>query len=342
MNHKKLKVALFFGGTSKEREVSLISGKSVAAQLNPERYEIIPVEVAESGKWLTDSPAIKEIEALADVKQLEDSKALVSIQKDSENGIDVAFLALHGPGGEDGSVQGMLDVLKIPYTFSGVQASSLAMDKNKTKRLVATEGVLVAPQIEINKQSYQKNPQQFLDQISGKVVIKPNRIGSSFGVTISDNKEEIKQAIDKAFEHDSEVLVEKYIKGKEFTVPVLGNKNLQALPVIEIVPKNGSEFFDFKAKYYEEYREEIVPAKISQELTKQLQAQGIKIHKLLGCRGVSRSDFIVTDSNEIYFLEINTIPGLTGASLVPKAAAAAGMTYSQLLDKIIDLALDKE
>jgi len=339
---RKIRVALFFGGTSKEREVSLISGKSVAAKLDQSKYEIIPVEVSKDGQWLMESETIKEIETTTGIRHVNDTKAIVPVQKDAISGIDVAFLALHGPGGEDGPVQGMLDVLKIPYTFSGMQASALAMDKNKTKRLVATEGIQVPSQILVTKSEFESNPEKILGQVSGKVVVKPNRIGSSFGVTISDDKEEIRKAISFAFEHDQEVLIEKYIAGKEFTVPVLGNKKLQALPVIEIVPKNGSTFFDFNAKYDERYRDEIVPARISKDLTKKLQALGVKVHQLLGCRGVSRSDFIVTDDEEIYFLEINTIPGLTGASLVPQSAAVVGMTYSQLLDKLIDLALDKE
>lgn len=340
--HRKLRIALFFGGTSQEREVSLLSGKNVASNLDKHKYEVVPVEIATDGKWLTSSDAIKEIAAKSETKLLSDTQGIVPTEKNPETGIDVAFLALHGPGGEDGSVQGMLEVLKIPYTFSGVQASALAMDKNKTKRVVASEGILVAPQVIIQKSEYEREPENFLSQINGKVVIKPNRIGSSYGITITDDSTQIKKAIDLAFEHDTEVLVEKYISGKEFTVPVLGNKKLQALPVIEIVPKNGSTFFDFKAKYDERYREEIVPAPITQELAKSLQDVALRIHQLLGCRGVSRTDFIVTDSGEIYFLEINTIPGLTNASLVPQSAAVAGMSYSQFLDKLIDLALDKE
>ncbi len=337
---KKLRIGLFFGGTSQEREVSLISGKMVAKHLDPAKYEVIPVEVAQDGKWLTNSETIKEI-AGQDLKPLPENAGLVSTQNNPQTGIDVAFLALHGPGGEDGSVQGMLEVLKIPYTFSGVQASALAMDKNKTKRLVTTAGIRVPSQTMIVKSEYQKDPSSFLKQITGKVVIKPNRIGSSFGVTITSDPEEVKKAIDLAFEHDTEVLVEQYISGTELTVPVLGNQEPQALPVIEIVPKNGSTYFDFKAKYFEEYRDEIVPARISPELTQKLQELSVVVHKLLGCRGVTRSDFIVTEQGEIYFLEINTIPGLTNTSLVPQSAAVVGMSYPQFLDKIIDLALEK-
>ncbi len=314
---KKLRVALIFGGTSQEREVSLISGKNVAQYLDKKKYITEKIEVTKESSWIAKN-----------IKKLLKS--------------DVAFLALHGPGGEDGTVQGMLDLLKIPYTFSGMLASALAMDKAKTKRLVSSEGLLVAPHLLIKKNEYNKISKKYLAEIRGKVVIKPNRIGSSFGVTITSDKQAIKKGVELAFKHDDEVMIEDYVSGKEFTVPVLGNKKLQALPVIEIVPKNGSEFFDFKAKYYTEYRDEIVPARISNSLAKKLQEIAVKIHDLLGCRGVSRSDFIVTNKGQIYFLEINTIPGLTETSLVPQSAAVAGMSYSQFLDKLIQLALEKE
>ena len=216
------------------------------------------------------------------------------------------------------------------------------MDKAKTKRMVASEGILVAPHIVVSKQDYKKNPQKYLKNLKGKIVIKPNRIGSSIGITISDKKDQIKKGLEDAFKHDLEVIVEPYIKGRELTVPVLGNKHLQALPVIEIVPKGGSEFFDFRAKYNSNFSDEIVPAPIPKKLAENLQIIAMEVHELLGCRGVTRSDFIVTQKGQIYFLEINTIPGMTENSLVPKSAKAAGISYSKLLDKLIQLALDKE
>jgi len=314
---KKLRVALIFGGTSEEREVSINSSKVVAANLNLKKYDVIPVEVAKDGKWLK------------------------KIQENYKN-IDVAFLALHGPGGEDGAIQGMLDLLKIPYTCSGVLASALAMDKAKTKRLVASEGILVAPHIIIKKIDFKKNPNKYLSTIKGKVVVKPNRIGSSLGVTITSNKTEIKKGITEAFKHDEEVMIEAFVSGRELTVPVLGNKKLQALPVIEIVPTHGSKFFDFRAKYNPNFSDEIVPAPIPNSLAKNLQEQAVLVHEMLDCRGMTRSDFIVTQKGQVYFLEINTIPGMTNNSLVPKAAKVVGISYQQLLDKLIELALDKE
>jgi D-alanine-D-alanine ligase len=339
---KKLRVALIFGGTSQEREVSLSSGKNVATFLNPKKYDVVPVEISREGKWLITSPTIKQIQSTVATKKVSSNRAIVPIDKNSASKIDVAFLALHGPGGEDGTIQGMLESLGVRYTGSGVLASALAMDKARTKRLVASEGILVAPHIIIAKKDYEKDPKKYLSKLHGKLVIKPNRIGSSIGITITDKKELIKLGIEQAFQHDDEVMVEGFVAGRELTVSVLGNTKLQALPVIEIVPKGGSEFFDFRAKYDPDFSDEIVPAPISLSLAKKLQALAVLIHELLGCRGVTRSDFIVTSKGEIYFLEINTIPGMTSNSLVPKSAKVAGMSYSQFLDKTIQLALDKE
>jgi len=182
---------------------------------------------------------------------------------------------------------------------------------------------------------------QIFKNIGIDCVVKPNRIGSSLGVSIVRSKKELEKALENALAHDTEVMIEPHLKGREFTIPVLGNKKLQVLPVIEIIPKT-SEFFDFESKYDPKATDEIVPAQISKSLEKNLQDIAAEVHRLLGCRGVSRSDFIVTKDGKIYFLEINTIPGMTANSLVPKSSKVAGISYSQLLDKLIKLALDKE
>ena len=317
------------------------TGETVASYLNPKKYDVIPVEISKAGKWLTSSPVIKQIASKIKTQKVSTSD-LVPVEKDEKAKVDVALLALHGPGGEDGTIQGMLELLKIPYTCSGVLASALAMDKDKTKRLVALEGILVAPHFILRKSEYNKNPGRFLAKIKGKVVIKPNRIGSSLGVTITDKKEKIKNGIKDAFIHDEEIMIEAYISGRELTVPVLGNRDPKAMPVVEIIPKRGSKFFDFRAKYDPLFCDEIVPAEIPKNLANKLQEISVIVHKLLDCRGVTRSDFIVTKTHQIYFLEINTIPGMTANSLVPKSALAAGMSYSQFLDKLIQLARQKD
>lgn len=337
---KKLRVALVFGGTSSEREVSLRTGQTMAQNLDPKKYEVIPVEISKQGKWLTASETIRLIGEKVETKKIT-TKEMVPVEKNSKGKVDVALLAMHGPGGEDGTVQGVLELLKIPYTCSGVLASALAMDKVRTKAFVNGLGIKTAPAVLVSKSVYAVNKNQYLNKIKGKVVVKPNRMGSSLGTYIVSGRSNTDQAIKKAFHHDNEVLVEKFIKGTELTVPVLGNSKPIALPVIEIVPII-SDFFDYKAKYDEGGTDEIVPARISEGVKKQIQGLALKIHIALGCKGLTRSDFILDKSGELYFLEINTIPGLTPASLVPKSALTAGISYSQLLDRLIKLAMQKD
>lgn len=340
MKRKKLKVALIFGGTSQEREVSLRTGRTMATNLDPKKYDVVPIEISMEGKWLTSSETIRQIGREVKTQKVT-GQGLVPIEKSSQGKIDVALLALHGPGGEDGTIQGMLELLKIPYTCSGVLASALAMDKVRTKAFVSAIGINVPPAHLVDKKSYLKNPQTFLKKIRGKVVVKPNRMGSSLGTFIVSGKSNVDKAIKKAFRHDDEVLVEKFIQGTELTVPILGNTKPQALPVIEIVPVI-SDFFDYKAKYAVGGTDEIVPARVPEQIRKKIQALALKVHLALGCRGLTRSDFILNAKGELYFLEINTIPGLTPTSLVPKSAAAAGISYSKLLDILIKLALQKD
>jgi D-alanine-D-alanine ligase len=309
---KKLRVALIYGGTSKERDVSIRTAATMAKNLDPKRYQIDKIEIPKQQARL--KPGLKA---------------------------DVALIAVHGPGGEDGTLQGVLELLNIPYTCSGVLASALAMDKIRTKAFVKVLGIEVAPAILVTREDYLKDKNRFLRKIKGKVVVKPNKIGSSLGTSIVSKPGLLDRAIRQALKHDDEVLVEKYIEGTELTVPVLGNRRPAALPVIEIVPLI-SNFFDYKAKYAEGGTDEIVPARIPDKVAKLVQIQALKVHLALGCRGLTRSDFILDRKGSIYFLEVNTIPGMTPQSLVPKSARAVGLTYPKLLDELIKLALLKE
>jgi D-alanine-D-alanine ligase len=337
---KKLRVALIFGGTSQEREVSLRTGETMAKNLDPKKYDVVPIEISMEGKWLISSPTIRQIGRQIKTQKVS-TREIVPVDEHVKGKIDVALLAMHGPGGEDGTIQGMLELLKIPYTCSGVLASALAMDKARTKVFVSSLGVETPPGMLIGKSEYDQNKKKFLGRIRGKVVVKPNGIGSSLGTSIVAGRRGVEKAIKSAFRYDDNILVEKFIKGTELTVPVLGNSKAVALPVIEIVPLVSS-FFDYKAKYADQGSDEIVPARISPQLTKQLQALALKVHLALGCRGFTRSDFIVDKNGDIYFLELNTIPGMTPASLVPKSARAAGISYQQLLDTLIKLAVQKD
>lgn len=339
MPKKKLKVALIFGGTSPERGVSLRTGKTIAKYLNTKKYDVIPVEIAMNGEWLTSSPTIRQIARSIRTKKLT-TRELVPVEKNARGKIDVALLALHGPGGEDGTIQGMLELLGIPYTCSGVLASSVGMDKARTKRLVVSAGVPVPPDVLIYKENYLRSKRKILNRVRGKVVIKPNKMGSSLGVAITSGKPQIKKALQEAFKYDDEILIEPYIAGREITVPVLGNRNPEALPTIEIVPWKKSTFYDYKAKYEDGGSEHLIPAPLTKSQEKHVQDLAIRAHKILDCRGVTRSDFILDKNGQFYFLEINTIPGMTPVSLVPQSAQAAGIGFTKLLDRLIELAWD--
>ncbi|MBX4186828.1 MAG: D-alanine--D-alanine ligase [Candidatus Doudnabacteria bacterium] len=312
---KKLKIALIFGGTSQEREVSLMSAKTILQTLDKSKYAVTPVEVSRTNNWL------QQIEKI-------------------HKKIDVAFLALHGPGGEDGTIQGVLDLLGVKYTCSGVLASAAAMDKQITKKLVVSGGMPVLPDVLVNKETFKKHKNQ-LSKILGMVVVKPNRLGSSIGVNIVSGNS-IAQAVGKALLQSEDVIIEPFIEGREITVPVWGNQKLQALPVVEIVPWDKSQFYDYAAKYTNGGSNHIIPAPLSKQQTAHVQELAIMAHHVLGCRGITRSDFILDQKNNFWFLETNTIPGMTPTSLAPQSAQAAGFDFRNFLDKLIQLALNKE
>lgn len=340
MAKRKLKVGLFFGGTSAERNVSLRTGQTVAKYLDTKKFDVIPIEIDLSGKWLIDSPTIKQIGKNMVTKRAT-TRELAPVEKNAARALDVALLAVHGPGGEDGTIQGMLELLGIPYTCSGVMASAVAMDKFRTKRLLSAGGVPALPDHLVARSDFEKNSTKILKRLRGKIVIKPNKMGSSLGVTIVSKKQLFHKAIKQAFRYDDEILIEPYAVGREITVPVLGNRDAEALPVIEILPWKKSTFYDYSAKYEEGGSEHVIPAPLPPRQEREVKALAVLAHKLLGCRGVTRSDFILAPNGQFYFLEINTIPGMTPTSLVPQSAAAAGISFPRLLEKLIRLALVK-
>ena len=284
------------GGNSPEYEISLISGREVLANL-PGKYIGIPILIPKKGNgWVNKLLRAK---------------------------VDICFIAMHGPYGEDGKIQGLLETLRIKYTGSGVSASAMGMDKILFRKIMKAEGI----------------------SVPGKTTklpcfVKPHNQGSSVGASIVRNKTELARAIKLAQGYSDKVLVEEYLVGREVTCAVLGNDDPQALPVIEIVPKKG-KFFDYGSKYTEGGADEIVPARISKSLTKKVQEIAVKVYQAIGCTGFARVDFLLRDNKYPVVLEINTIPGLTSMSLFPKAAKAAGISYSRLLDKIIEYAIAK-
>lgn len=308
----KLNLALLAGGNSSEREISLFGAAQVLEALDQAKYNIT---------------------------QYDPKTDLVRLVNDAA-GIDVAMIIMHGAQGEDGRIQGLLDLLNIPYQGSGVLGSAVAMNKLTSKHLYEQANLPGARYRVVYKNT--PNACVSLEKELGlPLVIKPASAGSSVGVTIVKDSADIEAALNRAFAEDNCVLVEEYIKGIEITVGVLGNDTLEALPVIEIVPNPEYLFFDYEAKYKSGATNEICPARISPELTLRAQELAKAAHRVLFCENYSRTDMIICGDN-IYILETNTIPGMTANSLLPKAARTAGIDFPALLDKLVELALAKK
>jgi len=335
----KINVAVLMGGKSSEREVSLSTGRMILEALDPEKYHAFTVDTARFGpKALEPSPTLSGPSRLDNA--LATMEPLESIVKPNGRNPrpDVVLIALHGKYGEDGTVQGLLDLLEIPYVGSGVLASALAMDKIMTRKVLEREGIPVPKGIAVQHLfDMDSLAKQVEREIGYPAVVKPNRQGSTIGLSIAKSAAELPAAVELAFEHDTDVLIEEFVEGTEITVAVLGNDELEALPVVEIVPASG--FYDYYSKYTPGATEEIVPARIPERQYKLAQELGLACHKALGCRGMSRTDMIIR-GEEVIVLEINTIPGMTPTSLLPTAAKAAGIEFPQLLDRLIALALE--
>lgn len=343
---RKIKVAVIMGGKSSEHEVSLLSGQNIILGLSQKKYEVLPVVISKDGKkWqLTDRRTLGLLENPLSLKGtskeivLSKKSELQGVNSVSERGVDVFFIAMHGPYGEDGTVQGMLELTGVPYTGSGVLASAVGMDKVAFRKIMQADGIRIPKYVVIKHGENFRNIYKVLGR--PPYFVKPSDQGSSVGASIIKQKKDLGKALRFAYKFGKLALVDEYIKGVEVTCSVLGNKKPYALPVIEIKPLKG-DFFDYDSKYAESGSEEIVPARISKVLTRNIQDLSIKVYKAIGCRGFARVDFILKRGREPVVLEINTIPGLTKMSLLPKAAKAAGISYSRLVEKIIGYALEK-
>src|SRR3569833_333821 len=334
----KLKVAVLMGGSSAERNVSLSTGRQILNALDQAKYSVYALD---TGSGVMELPAgargkpkpITFDDAAAGANALVGADSDRPVTELTELGRvptaerpDVVFIALHGPGGEDGTVQGMLEVLGVPYTGSGVLASDLAMDKAMCKRLLMAAGVVMPKDI-VARRGHTLPAGDW--DVTLPVIIKPSRQGSTFGVTVVDDLADLSKALETAFQYDDTALIEQFVKGTEITVPIIGNDNLEILPIVEIVPTKG--FYDYEAKYTPGATDEIVPARISDELSAKARQIAELCHRTLGCRGMSRTDMIVAPDGEIYTLEVSTIPGMTPTSLLPRSAEAAGISFTKLL-----------
>ena len=305
------RIGVLMGGFSSERSISLKSGNAVLQSLKKQGLDAVALDI-------------------------ENNSLSENIRLIKNAGVDVAFIAMHGRFGEDGQIQEVLEGLDIPYTGSGVMASRLALDKIASRRIFQIHNLCVPRYAVIQRLTFHKGYGLWERVFDFPVVVKPATHGSSIGLSITDTKKGLKKALDLAFSLDETVLVEEYIQGREVTVGIL--KNI-ALPVIEIKPK--SRFFDYRAKYTLGLTRYIVPAKIKDEEGRRVKQQALTAHRVLGCQGFSRVDVILKDSCP-YILEVNTIPGLTETSLLPKAAKTAGISFDSLCLRLVKLAYEKK
>jgi len=335
-NFKKLNIAVIMGGRSTEHDVSLKSGEVVAKHLSPEKYTVQKIVIERNGNWtwIADTEGWKS-ETLLPGQALDRLCA---------GRFDVVFLALHGTYGEDGTIQGMLEMAGIPYTGSNVLASSLAMNKIKTLEMYEYHGLKTPGRVTFTRWDSPEKTKDAIRKVNQNLgypcFVKPVQMGSSVATFKVTNDVELENAIKDVIEHDVEGLIEEFIQGDEVTCAVLGGapgEDPTALPPTMIVPKN-NQFFDYVAKYTPGATDEITPAPIGPEKTAKVQEIAIKVHQLLGCGSMSRTDMIIR-GEEIYLLETNTIPGMTETSLYPQAAKAAGMTLEQLFNRLVELSL---
>ena len=351
----KLNVCVLFGGVSPEHAVSLRSAESVLNNMDSEKYNIFPVGITREGEWILFSGNDYSLIAADRWQELPDNrKAVISPVRgqgllifDGESvrreTIHVVHPVLHGENGEDGSVQGLLQLADIPYVGPHVSASAVAMDKTLTKLVMDHAGVPQADWMLIRAGSLATRMEQNLDALEKKfaypMFVKPAGTGSSVGVSKAADRASLQAALLHAGKYDEKILVEEFIHGREIEVAVMGNDNPMASGCGEI--DSGAEFYDYEAKYVTDTSTAYIPARISEEVEEQVRELAVKVYSAIGCQGLSRVDFFVTyEDNRIVFNEINTLPGFTSISMYPKLCAASGIPYSELIDQLLELALE--
>ena len=362
MKPGRIKVALLCGGTSPEHEVSLSSGETAATALDADRYDLVIIGIRKYGDWMIPETYLDHRRTPADIatyfdlyrsgmdkpidgiRQVPIERVLLILREMSP---DVVLILLHGKGGEDGVIQGFLEYGGLCYTGPGVLASALAMDKIRCLRLLASRNFLVPPYVFRLEMPPQPDFSSFIRMAERKFgypcFVKPAQVGSSVGMSVAKNREELENSLQIARQYDSQILIEEFIQGTEVTCGVVdqvlenGREKRLIFPPTEIVVK-GANFFDYQSKYTPGLTEEITPARLPQELIHHLQDTAGDIYQLIGCTGMARIDMIIRQG-EIYTLECNTIPGMTPTSLLPQGAAAAGIDFTKLLDIILNHAL---
>ena len=352
---KKLSVCILFGGISPEHEVSLRSAESVLKNIDKEKYNLFPVGITREGDWIlyggkdySDLPSGKWVDnpnnhrvAISPIR----GQGLLTFEGDCvvRERIDVVFPVLHGENGEDGSVQGLLQLAGIPYVGPHVAASAVAMDKTLTKLVVDHAGVTQAAWHLVRGSDMGSRMEATLDSLEAQfqypMFVKPAGTGSSVGVSKAGDREDLKKALLAAGKFDDKVLVEEFIRGREIEVAVMGNESPVASVCGEI--DSGADFYDYDAKYITDTSVAYVPARIPEDVAETVRDTAVKVYKAIGCQGLSRVDFFVTwQENRVVFNEINTLPGFTSISMYPKLFGTSGIPYPQLIDQLLEFALE--
>lgn len=326
-----MKIVLLAGGSSPEREISLRSGKAIYKALVELGHNVKLVDPALGKNQPKNEEEFFNPELIKE--NLSTQKYLDAFQLEAFNDTDLVFIALHGKWGEDGTVQSILDLMNLKYTGSGVLASSIGIDKNISKVIVKHFGV-ITPQWKLVSKKDKQNLLNIVEEVGLPCIFKPNDQGSTIGFSLINNLSEVEAAFEEALKYSDYVLIEKYIKGRELTVSILGD---EALPIVEVKPKH--QLYDYECKYTKGMTQYICPAELNLEVTKKIQEYALIAFRACKCEIFGRVDFILDEDNIPYFLEINTIPGMTDLSLVPMAAKAVGISFNELVSKIIELSL---
>jgi D-alanine-D-alanine ligase len=352
---KKLRVGVVFGGRSGEHEVSLVSAASVIQALDKEKYEVVPIGITPEGRWISSDRSLQLLKAKAGLER-EPERFLVPepnrqalLAAEAGDGpalpLDVVFPVLHGTYGEDGAVQGLLELASIPYVGAGVLGSAVGMDKIAQKQILQREGFPLAKYLAFPSSAYERKPKGVLARLERHLryplFVKPANTGSSVGISKAHNRKELKAAIALAAQYDRRVIVEQgFVNAREIECAVLGNDAPIASVLGEIIPSN--EFYDYEAKYVDGKSQALIPAPLPKALSSKIRVMAVRAFQAIDCAGMARADFFLSRrSQRVYLNELNTIPGFTSISMYPKLWEATGMSYSALLDRLIALALER-
>jgi len=362
MAKKKLRIGLVFGGRSGEHEVSLASATSVMANLDSDKYEVVPIGITKQGSWLlgTEPARLLETEQSVSASTGTEETTAVTLTGDpslrrliplqgseqlKDNGtLDVILPVLHGTYGEDGALQGLLEMANVPYVGCGVLGSALGMDKEKMKMVFSSVGLPIVDYLVYRRNAWERSPETIMDAIEQHLgypcFVKPVNLGSSVGVNKAHDRGELEHAIDVAAEYDNKIIIERGINCRELECAVLGNDEPLASVVGEVEASN--EFYDYNAKYIDNKSRVIIPAAIPQTTAEEVRRQAIKAFLALDLSGLARVDFFLEkETGQVYINEVNTLPGFTEISMYPKLWEASGLPYSQMLDRLIELAIER-